>query len=52
MSHSARPANFLSPYYMDQWKAWSKGHDLQATFSAKAAVAASFTSKLTLEPTK
>jgi penicillin amidase len=32
--------NFLSPYYMDQWKAWYEGSTFTLPFSAKAVTAA------------
>jgi penicillin amidase len=32
--------NFLSPYYMDQWKAWYEGTTFTLPFSAKAVEAA------------
>ena len=41
--------NFLSPYYMDQWKAWYEGTTFILPFSPKA-VAATKTHELTLEP--
>jgi len=40
---------FLSPYYMDQWKAWYEGTTFTLPFSAKA-VEASQAHKLVLEP--
>ncbi len=43
--------NFLSPYYMDQWKAWSEGTTFKLPFSAKAVDAAKAHS-LMLEPAK
>jgi penicillin amidase len=43
--------NFLSPYYMDQWKAWYEGTTFTLPFSAKA-VASAKTHQLTLEPRK
>ena len=43
--------NFLSPYYMDQWKAWYEGTTFILPFSAKA-VAASQAHRLVLEPAK
>jgi penicillin G amidase len=43
--------NFLSPYYMDQWKAWYDGTTLPLPFSAKAVEAAKAHS-LVLEPGK
>jgi penicillin amidase len=43
--------NFLSPYYMDQWKAWYEGTTFTLPFSAKA-VEASRTHRLVLEPSK
>ena len=41
--------NFLSPYYMDQWKAWFEGNTFQLPFSARA-VADSRVHTLLLEP--
>ena len=43
--------NILSPYYMDQWKAWYEGTTFILPFSAKAVEAAK-THRLVLEPTK
>ena len=43
--------NFLSPYYMDQWKAWYEGTTFTLPFSAKAVDAAK-THRLVLEPEK
>jgi penicillin G amidase len=43
--------NFLSPYYMDQWKAWYEGTTFTLPFSTKAVQAAK-THQLTLEPAK
>lgn len=43
--------NFLSPYYMDQWKAWYEGTTFALPFSAKA-VEASKAHRLVLEPIK
>ena len=43
--------NFLSPYYMDQWKAWYEGTTFTLPFSAKA-VEASKLHRLVLEPGK
>jgi penicillin amidase len=43
--------NFLSPYYMDQWKAWYEGTTFTLPFSAKAVDAAK-THRLVLEPGK
>jgi penicillin G amidase len=43
--------DFLSPYYMDQWKAWCEGTTFTLPFSAKA-VASAKTHQLTLEPGK
>ena len=43
--------NFLSPYYMDQWKAWYEGTTFALPFSAKAVEAAK-THRLVLEPRK
>jgi penicillin amidase len=41
--------NFLSPYYMDQWKAWYEGTTFTLPFSAKA-VEATKAHRLELEP--
>jgi penicillin amidase len=41
--------NFLSPYYMDQWKAWYEGTTFTLPFSAKAVDAAK-SHRLMLEP--
>jgi penicillin G amidase len=43
--------NFLSPYYMDQWKAWYEGTTFTLPFSAKAVDAAK-AHRLVLEPAK
>ena len=43
--------NFLSPYYMDQWKAWYEGTTFALPFSAQAVEAAK-THRLVLEPMK
>ena len=43
--------NFLSPYYMDQWKAWYEGTTFTLPFSPKA-VASDKTHQLTMEPAK
>jgi penicillin G amidase len=43
--------NFLSPYYMDQWKAWYDGTTFIFPFSAKAVEAAK-AHQLVLEPGK
>jgi penicillin amidase len=43
--------NFLSTYYMDQWKAWYEGTTVALPFSAKAVEAAK-THRLVLEPGK
>jgi penicillin amidase len=43
--------NFLSPYYMDQWKAWYEGSTFQLPFSEKA-VAAAKAHQLVLQPAK
>ncbi len=41
--------NFLSPYYMDQWKAWYDGHTFALPFS-KTAVENTAVHRLMLEP--
>jgi len=41
--------NFLSPYYMDQWKAWYEGFSFALPFTPKA-VQASGVHRLVLEP--
>ena len=43
--------NFLSPYYMDQWKAWYEGTTFTLPFSAKA-VEATKAHRLILEPAR
>jgi penicillin G amidase len=43
--------NFLSPYYMDQWKSWYEGTTFALPFSAKAVEAAK-AHRLVLEPSK
>lgn len=43
--------NFLSPYYMDQWKAWYAGTTFILPFTGKA-VAAACRHRLLLEPEK
>jgi penicillin amidase len=43
--------NFLSPYYMDQWKAWYGGTTFVLPFTAKA-VEGSAAHRLTLEPAR
>jgi penicillin amidase len=43
--------NFLSPYYMDQWKAWYEGTTFTLPFSAEA-VAAAKAHHLVLQPAK
>ena len=43
--------NFLSPYYMDQWKSWYEGTTFTLPFSAKA-VASAKTHQLTIEARK
>jgi penicillin amidase len=43
--------NFLSPYYMDQWKAWYEGTTFQLPFSPQA-VQATASHKLVLEPAR
>jgi penicillin amidase len=43
--------NFLSPYYMDQWKAWYEGTTFTLPFSGKAVEAAK-AHKLELDPAR
>jgi penicillin amidase len=43
--------NFMSPYYMDQWKAWYEGTTFALPFSAKAVESAK-AHRLVLEPGK
>ena len=43
--------NFLSPYYMDQWKAWYEGTTFSLPFTDKA-VSAATAHALALEPSK
>jgi penicillin amidase len=46
---TGQSGNFLSPYYMDQWKAWYKGYTFPLPFS-KTAVENAATHRLMLEP--
>jgi penicillin G amidase len=46
---TGQAGNFLSPYYMDQWKAWYQGTTFTLPFTAKA-VEASKQHRLVLEP--
>jgi penicillin amidase len=46
---TGQSGNFLSPYYMDQWKAWYTGYTFVLPFS-KSAVEESATHRLLLEP--
>ena len=48
---TGQAGNFLSPYYMDQWKAWYEGTTFTLPFSAKA-VEAARTHRLVLEAGK
>lgn len=48
---TGQSGNFLSPYYMDQWKAWYEGTTFTLPFSAKAVEAAK-AHRLVLEPGK
>src|SRR5262249_52131870 len=43
--------NFLSPYFMDQWKAWYEGTTFTLPFTMKAVEAAK-AHQLTLEPVR
>jgi penicillin amidase len=43
--------NFLSPYYMDQWKAWYEGTTFSLPFTEKA-LASATAHRLVLEPSK
>jgi len=43
--------NFLSPYYMDQWKAWYQGSTYALPFTQQA-VEASRVHRLVLQPTR
>jgi penicillin amidase len=43
--------NFLSPYYMDQWKAWYEGYTFTLPFTASG-VEANKAHLLTLQPAK
>ncbi len=43
--------NFLSPYYMDQWKAWYEGYTFALPFTSQA-VDASKAHRLVLEPAR
>ncbi len=46
---TGQSGNFLSPYYMDQWKAWYEGFTFALPFS-RAAVDAAKAHELVLEP--
>ena len=46
---TGQSGNFLSPYYMDQWKAWYKGFTFALPFSTPA-VEKARAHRLTLEP--
>jgi penicillin amidase len=46
---TGQSGNFMSPYYMDQWKAWYEGSTFVLPYSAKA-VENSHTHRLTLRP--
>ena len=48
---TGQAGNFLSPYYMDHWKAWYEGTTFTLPFSPKAVEAAK-AHRLALEPTK
>jgi len=48
---TGQAGNFLSPYYLDQWKAWYGGTTFTLPFSGRA-VAATRTHQLTLVPGK
>ncbi len=48
---TGQAGNFLSPYYMDQWKAWYEGTTFTLPFSASA-VEATKTHRLVMEPRK
>ncbi|HXM65213.1 MAG TPA: penicillin acylase family protein, partial [Candidatus Acidoferrum sp.] len=48
---TGQSGNFLSPYYMDQWKAWYQGSTFTLPFSPRA-VEANQTHRLLLEPAK
>ena len=48
---TGQAGNFLSPYYMDQWKAWYEGTSFPLPFSAQAMEAAR-AHRLVLEPGK
>jgi penicillin G amidase len=37
---TGQAGNFLSPYYMDQWKAWYEGYTFKLPYSEKAVAAA------------
>ena len=48
---TGQAGNFLSPYYMDQWKAWYEGTTFNLPFSAQAVDAAK-AHRLQLDPAK
>ncbi len=48
---TGQAGNFLSPYYMDQWKAWYEGTTFSLPFTEKA-VASATAHRLVLEPSQ
>jgi penicillin amidase len=48
---TGQAGNFLSPYYMDQWKAWYEGSTFTLPFTSKA-VEATGVHRLVLEPAR
>ena len=48
---TGQAGNFLSPYYMDQWKNWYEGTTLPLPFTTKA-IESSKAHQLVLEPAK
>ena len=46
---TGQAGNFLSPYYMDQWKAWYQGYTFKFPFTT-AAVEKTREHELVLEP--
>jgi penicillin amidase len=46
---TGQSGNFMSPYYMDQWKAWHEGTTFSMPYTAQA-VENSRAHKLVLQP--
>jgi penicillin amidase len=48
---TGQSGNFLSPYYLDQWKAWYEGFTFELPFSRQA-IKRTQTHKLLMEPSR